>query len=66
MGNDSGTVLDSCSVFENSSAGGNTTGPCTGGWVYDAPPGETNVLMEVGYPTIKIDAQGAKYFRSQG
>ena len=52
--NDSGTALDSCSVFENSSAGGNTTQPCTDGWVYDAPPGEKNVLMEVGYPRIKI------------
>ena len=60
--NDSGTALDSCSVFENNS---NTTQPCTGGWVYDAPPGETNVLMEVGYPRIKILAQDTNYFRSQ-
>ena len=50
---EAGPVLDSCSVFGNWSGEGNETTPCPAGWVYDAPPGETNVLMEVSHPKVK-------------
>lgn len=45
-------ALDSCSFFSNSSV--DETGPCPNGWVYDALPGESNVLMEVSPRNIYV------------